>query len=299
MPKSRLSNALLQTIQGGKSVKTDKNVFDQAKSNDYILDTNDDHEPMIGEAEETDIEVEPVVPEKSDRIVQKREIQPKRKANGAALNVLTILVSISAIGVAGYAIYNQAGIESKITTEANRLNLSVGDLNQRTDNLMVDFAQAEQSINKNRISIASIDGIRSNMTQQQNTLADFRAELASIKSAQDQLTTSMNDNTTGMATISRAVQALKARPVPIARPAAPRPTPRLVVVEMPNQIEGAVIGSIDVWGTEQYIMLREQSGSWYPLAEGDTYKDWRFSGLEVDTAIFTNGSRTKKMTIVE
>jgi hypothetical protein len=254
---------------------------------------------MIGEAEETNFEVEPVVPEKSDRIVQKRKIQPERKSNGAALHVLAILVSISAVGVAGYAIYNQAGIESKITTEANRLNLSVGDLNQRTDNLMVDFGQAEQSINKYRISIASIDGIRSNMTQQQNTLADFRAELASIKSAQDQLTTSMNDNTTEIATIASVVQALKARPVPIARPALPRPAPRLVIVEIPNQIEGAVIGSIDIWGTEQYIMLREQNGSWYPLAEGDTYKGWRFSGLEGDTAIFINGARTKQLTTVE
>ena len=132
----------------------------------------------------------------------------------------------------------------------------------------------------------------------QETISGLRSELDGFKGDLVNQGTSIEKHQKEIEELGEQIKKLNARAAIVPKKVVQR-TPVKKANTDPSLIEGAYVASIDLWGTQPYVMLREENGSWVPLTMGDYYKGWRLEGAIGSEAVFQKGSKTKRLTIKE
>ena len=146
--------------------------------------------------------------------------------------------------------------------------------------------------------MVSIDAIRKDIQELQATISAMRGELNGFKGSLEDNSASIDSHQKQIDELSDQIKKLNARAASAPKKVVQKAPVKKVNTD-PSLIEGAYVASIDLWGTQPYVMLREENGSWVPLTMGDYYKGWRLEGAIGSEAVFQNGSKTKRLTIKE
>lgn len=308
MSKSKLGQSLMRTIDGGKSkgeslsdIPVD-DAFDQAEMNGSVSELNTSEadsfsakEPHIGEVEESHSSDEQ---EKPHKLKPQKVKAPKQKKTGSFIGVIALLVSVGAAGIAGYSVINQKAGQTAAMNGMDSLDAAIGTLNTRTDELTAELAGTQKGVQSNSDRLVSIDGIRKDIQELQATISAMRGELNGFKGSLEDNSASIDSHQKQIDELSDQIKKLNARAASVPKKVVQKAPVKKVNTD-PSLIEGAYVASIDLWGTQPYVMLREENGSWVPLTMGDYYKGWRLEGAIGSEAVFQNGSKTKRLTIKE
>lgn len=319
MSKSRLGESLMRTIEGGKEKSESKqdsvvdDAFDQAQKNDSvnILNGAEDKNDVVTSAansEAANSEEDLIVA--SDQIEIELPITPKpkkiaretQKKGGGVLIGVSIILALVAVVSSGYSVMNQKLADSAMISNFEDLELVVGRLSGKTDQLTVDLSGAETQIQSNKEHLGEIDVLRGDVQIIRSTISDIRSELEGFKTSLQSQGEILDEQQKTLKGFGDQIKKLK---VSTKATKAPKKVVRKEPVKNttnrpdPNRLEGAAVASIDLWGTQPYVMLRENDGSWVPLTMGDFYKGWQLTGAVGTEAIFKRGSKTKRLAIKE
>lgn len=310
MSKSKLGQSLMRTIDGGKSNEgsssTDNVVddaFEQASKNDTVQEFGEienevpiAEEPKIGEIEESLSSGEPI--EAPFRAKPEKVKTQKQKKSGGLFGVVALLLAFVALGVAGYSVISQKAGLMDAQKNAESLETAIGSLNSRTDELIADLADTQKDVLTNFDRLVAVDGIKEDIQSLQTTIVALRAELDGFKGDLVSQGTSIEKHQKEIEQLSEQIKKLNARAASTPKQVVQRAPVKKANTD-PSSIESAYVASIDLWGTQPYVMLREENGSWVPLTMGDYYKGWRLEGAIGSEAVFQKGSKTKRLTIKE
>ncbi|WP_444928298.1 hypothetical protein ACJJI4_24020 (plasmid) [Microbulbifer sp. TRSA002] len=298
----------MHTIEGGKvkdesSIDTEKKeAFEQAEMNIGSAEFNDSgteasssNESLIGGLDEiySSGEKKPQLDKKP------RKLKVSRKSKqGGVVNAIALLVSVGAVGVAGYSVINQKSGQEATLKNIESLDVAIGNLNTRTDDLTAELSGTKKSIQSNSDRLVSIGILQKDLQNLNTSLSSMRGELDGLK-------VKLESNSTSIGKQQQRVNELKDELKKVAVRAASAPkrvvqkAPTKNMSTDPSKIEGSYLASIDLWGTQKSVMLREVNGNWIPLTRGDYYKGWRLEGADGYEAIFKQGSKTKRLMIKE
>ena len=308
MSKSKLGQSLMRTIDGGKSKDESlsdmpvEDAFDQAEMNGSVSELNASDgdsfsakEPHIGEVEEihSSGEQEKLINAKPKKIKTSTQKKP-----GSFIGVIALLVSVGAAGIAGYSVINQKAGHAEAMNSMESLDSAIGTLNTRTDELTAELAGTQKGVQSNSDSLVGVDGIGKNIQELQVTISAMRRELNAFKGSLEANSAYIDSHQKQIDELSDQIKKLNARAA-----SAPKQIVKKAPMKQVNTdnslIEGAYVASIDLWGTQPYVMLREENGNWVPLTMGNYYKGWRLEGAIGSEAVFQKGSKTKRLIIKE
>lgn len=308
MSRSKLGQSLMRTIDGGKAkgestVDAETNdAFEQAEMNIHSAEFNDSgaeayssNEPIVGDFGE--IHSSGVAEPQLDKKPQKLKAPKKSKLSGL-MSAIALLVSVGALGVAGYSVISQKSGKEAALKNVESLDVAIGHLNTRADELTADLSGTQKTIQSNADHLVSIEGIRKDLQILNTTVSDMRGESDGLKGKLETNTTSIGKHQQQISELNEKLKKLNARAVS---------APKKVVQKAPAQqvstnssdLEGVYVASIDLWGTQPSVMLRETNGNWIPLTRGDYYKGWRLEGADGYEAVFQQGTKTKRLTVKE
>jgi hypothetical protein len=173
---------------------------------------------------------------------------------------------------------------------------SIFDLNLRNEEITKGLSDTRLSVQNNDARIATlgqvqsdIQVIRSALTGVQDELIDIRAGLDSQKQVLDEYRSDIDLVSKEMKTLSERPPVRQVvREVRTAPQAKARPT---------GTLEGATLASIDMWGSQPYVVLRDDAGAWVPLQAGDTYRGWFLQSASGNEAVFKAGTETRRMAV--
>lgn len=237
--------------------------------------------------------------EESQNIKPKIVKPPKQKKSGGFAGPLALLVSLSAAGIAGYSVVSQKTGHSATQGTIESLTADLGSLTTRLDQVAPELAGLRNSIQSNSDRLNVVEADQNDVNVLQITVSTMSEDLASMKADLKAKDAEIDQSIKQLSDLSGQVQKLSQKPVA----AAPvKVLPRESVAPMntvSNQIEGAYVASIDLWGTQPNVMLRDIQGRWVPLSMGDSYRGWRLEGAMGSEAVFQNGSKTLKVRVKE
>lgn len=302
---SKLGKSLMHTIEGGKSKeakdeKVVEDAFTEADSSFDIVDTGKE-EPTLGEVstglhESTLDESIETVSRKPEKV--KKPKKPSNNKTGGIILGAAMLVSIVAIGIAVFSLFTQRASHSETVATYSSIEEAIGSLTTKTDEMTVDLSGAKKNIQSNQEKIALVEGVRLDVNAVQDAIQDLKKEMASLNSKLDKNTQGIDENKNSINKLSKDVESISNRPAPKVQSSKIAPAKKRVSYD-PSMLEDATLASIDQWGTQSYVMLRNTSGEWIPLTSGDYYKGWRFIGSDGNEASFKRGSKTRRLVIQE
>lgn len=292
MSKSKLGHSLLHAIQKGDKSHTDP--FEESKktSPSFLQDTNSDATEL---EEEFDIVSNEDPIELKSKKLRKPDGRWKLNGVGVAASI-AVAISFFSVTLSSYAIRSQDRIEELSKNGIEYLENAVGTLTSRTDELAADLNGAKRTIEENSASAGRLETVISEIEGVKVAISNIKSEMLEARSALD-------DQKNALALQKAQVRELEVRNVEItkAAKASPKASPKKAYVEQSKDhtsLEGAIVASIDTWGAQPYVMLRESDGDWVPLTMGDLYKGWRFTGaISSDGALFKKGNKTKKLKV--
>lgn len=175
---------------------------------------------------------------------------------------------------------------------------AIGTINTRTDELAAELAGTQKDVQSNSDGLVGVDGIRKNIQEMQTTMSATRGELNAIKGSQEANSASIDAHQKKIDELMDLIKKLNARAASVTKKVVQKVPVKQVNID-PSLIEGAYVASIDLWGAQPYVMLRDENGNWVPLTTDDYYRGWRLEGAVGYEAVFQNGSKTKRLTIKE
>lgn len=308
MTRSKLGQSLMRTIDGGKAkgesaVEAESHdAFEQAEMNIQSDEFNDSgaeayssNEPIVGNFDEIHSSGEPEP--QLDKKPQKLKA-PKNSKPGGLMSAIALLVSVGALGVAGYSVISQKSGQEAALKNVESLDVAIGHLNTRADELTADLSGAQKSVQSNADRLVSIEGIRKDLQIMNTTVSAMRGELDGLKGKLEANTTSIGKHQQRISELNDELKKLNARAASAPKRVVQK-APVQQVSTNPSDLEGAYVASIDLWGTQPSVMLRETNGNWIPLTRGDYYKGWRLEGADGYEAVFQQGAKTKRLTVKE
>lgn len=309
MSKSKLGQSLMRTIDGGKSKDPSmpdagaEDAFDQATKNDPAKELSEagndsltSNEPQIGDAEKIISTGEPI--EAPIKAKPEKIKALKQKKGGSFVGVVALLLSVIAVGIAGFSVVNQKAGQAAALKNVESMDSAIGNLNAKTDELTAELAGTVKDVQSNSNRLASIDGLRKEIQSLQSTISVMRSEMDSFKSSLETQGVSIDEHQKQINELGDQIKKLDARAESAPKKVRRKDSVKTVNTD-PGFIEGAYVASIDLWGTQPSVMLREESGNWVPLTMGDYYKGWRLDDAIGSEAVFRKGSKTKRLTIKE
>ena len=273
-------------------------VIDESPETEHVLKIDKPESDDSQTQKVHDLKPERVIkskPEKQTLNKLKRNSEPKD--TGKVLLGTAIILSIMAIGVSGYSLQSQDGIKEKLEEGMASIESSIANLNDRTDLFELSISGFKQSISDNSTGIAKLEDLqRNDVLQLKESINAIRSEADQVKELLRVQKTTVDEHGKLIKDIQSDVKQLASRPKPSTNKQVVKVKPKAVEMNS-NSIEGAILSTIDRWGSSSYVVLRDESGNWIPLQRGDNYKGWRYSGSTGNEALFKKGSETKKLTV--
>jgi hypothetical protein len=217
--------------------------------------------------------------------------KPKKNYMGGS----TLALSILAVLVAGYSMVEQKQSQAVMTETLDMVTTDMGDLNLKSDELKVDLIKVQDKVQLNTNNIAKFETIQDYIADLDKQINDKLEEIEIIKGRMDRHDKTLEQHGDELKKLGIKIKKYTARRAP-AKKAVKRVAAKKAYDD-PTKLKDAVVASIDTWGTQPSVMLRNDRGNWIPMSMGDYYKGWKLSGVMGDEAIFKKGKKLRRLTI--
>lgn len=318
MPGSKLKENLKSTIQDSAKNPDDKNlsnkiantnVFEQARQNSLENDQLATNVERIKPGEQKKAIVDEVAKKTANKNTNSRKIEktpfgnkqitpPDVRQKRNYMSSSALVISIVAALIAGYSVYKQGDIQSELTKTTDSLNMGMYNLAGKSENFTKEILILNERVTINARSLAALDAIHVHIAGIDKQIEDKHEEIEIMKGRIDRHDKTFETHATELKELGFKIKKFTAR-----RVTPSESTKKVTIVKKaydnPNKLNGAVVASIDIWGTQQSVMLHNESGKWIPMSIGDYYKGWRLSGLMGSEAVFKKGKKIRKLTIEE
>jgi len=303
----------MRSIKGGKSV-SEEDIVTEKRSDAFQeaeIPSTDAASLESGAAPSLEDPVEPIPADQfaSDEpepvpIVaspKKRESatrpQSIKSGGGKILGGTAIVMSLSALAVSGYFGFQQKANEVDVRESMMGMSESIFDLNFRNDEITAGLSDTNLAVQNNDARIATFSELQSDIQSISSALNGVQEELIDIRAGLENQQKVLSEHRSDIDLVSKDVKTLNERPpvrqvVREVRTTAPR-----TQLQSTTTLEGATLASIDMWGTQPYVVLRDNAGGWVPLQAGDTYRGWFLESASGSEAVFKAGTKTRRMSV--
>lgn len=286
MSKSRISQSLMTSINGGKKASAGGDPFSEA-----MMDEDDAPEAT---AKSTNPRIE--VDEQPVRVDVPKARHRKRNGLGVFFVGSSLVLAVAGLSLSGYGFHQIQLLKNVQNEMQGSVDGAIGSLTSKTDNLSVDLEQASEGVTANSARLASLPEIMQSVASLEGRINGLNASLDLLKPELATLRQELVSNSEGIATLEKKIQALNEKPRVVQttkREVAP------VVKREEQLLEGASVASIDVWGAQSSVVMQTADGRWIPLTAGDAFNGWRLSGVEDNRAVFRRGDKLKQVAVTE
>lgn len=229
----------------------------------------------------------------SDKPIKVPAVKQKDKRN--YMGGITLAISIIAILAAGYSIVEQKQSQAAFRESLDLVSTDMNELSLKSDDLAVSIIKVQDKVQLNTNNIAKFDTIQDYIADLDKQIEDKLEEIEIIKGRMDR-----HDKTLEAHGNELKELGIKIKKYSVRRAPAKKSTKKVAVKKVyddPSKLKDAVVASIDTWGTQPYVMLRNEKGDWIPMAMGDYYKGWKLSGVMGSEAVFKKGRKIRKLAI--
>ena len=303
MPK--LGQSIMRSIEGGKRRdRADQGAPDDAfaeagLSESVAVQSGGIEDPTLDLPEE--IFVQPEVEPRGEPEpipVSEQPNQKSRKSNpggGKILIASALTISLAALVASGYIGFQQVTGEVNVSQSISDIKESLSALASRDNEIAEDLSDTQSIVQVNGSRVTTIEQFGRDLRTMQVAIEDIHVELGGIKTVLDTQKKVIDEHRQDIDNMGKQVKILNDRPVVktiVQKVAAPAPQPQLN-----HSLEGATVASIDMWGSQPYVVLRDRNGGWIPLQTGEYYQGWRLQGAVGNEAIFKSGSKTRRLAV--
>jgi len=219
-----------------------------------------------------------------------------KSGGGMILGGIAVVISLSAFLVSVYIGVQQNSGDEGIRQSMVGMTESIFDLNLRNEEITKGLSDTRLSVQNNDARIATLGQVQSDIQVIRNALTGVQDELIDIRAGLDSQKQVLDEYRSDIDLVSKEMKTLSERPpvrqvvreVRTAPQAKARPT---------GTLEGATLASIDMWGSQPYVVLRDDAGAWVPLQAGDTYRGWFLQSASGNEAVFKAGTETRRMAV--
>jgi len=229
----------------------------------------------------------------SDKPIKVPAVKQKGKRN--YMGGTTLAISIVAILAAGYSIVEQKQSQDIFRESLDLVSTDMNELSLKSDDLAVSIIKVQDKVQLNTNNIAKFDTIQDYIADLDKQIEDKLEEIEFIKGRMDRHDKTLEAHVNELKELGIKIKKYSVRRVP-----AKKSTKKVAVKKVyddPSKLKDAVVASIDTWGTQPYVMLRNEKGDWIPMAMGDYYKGWKLSGVMGSEAVFKKGRKIRKLAI--
>lgn len=306
---SKIGESLLRTIEGGKRPenKTDDlppgDEFDQARSSEAADEFGkiSQEQSHLGGAEViADVHREPVTnrnelsatPERVTKSTHK-----KVKTPVSVVGVAALLISLVAVSIGAFSVVSQKQFIASNELNRDSVEQAIGSLTTKADALSVEVKGIQKEISLNSEAISSLEMLSTEMAGLKASIEAMRSNIAELKQNVDSNSKAIGEQQLSIASSKESLEQLSNKMVIQRQPVRKVPQVRTDINTTTTLLEGASVASIDSWGAQSSVMLKESDGNWLPLSEGDYFKGWRLEGTEDGVAVFRRGDKTTKVIV--
>ena len=264
-------------------------------------DENVEVESLVIEQEEFEHEYA------EDEVEAAPAARPKKEKTGGGkvLSASALLLALMAAGIGGKSYMDTTQLRTDVNAAYDAMGEQIRALGMSANDLSLALSKLDSRVIENASSISGIDTgtIQSRVNDLQLELNNFERLVSKNQVATDAELTAIAQETKALEALLKEQQAAYAKigqsqggsapQVKVAAPkkaAAPKSKPQTL-----SAIEGAELISIDQWGYDANIVLRDTvSGEFITRAVGDSFRGWRITQISStdQRAKFTNGSKT-------
>lgn len=307
--RSKIGESLLRTIEGGKRPENEtdepgtRDEFDQARSSEAAGDlgqTSQDQIQLGGSETIADVHREPVdnrnaLPATPERV--SKSTQKKVKTPVSGVGVAALLFSLVAVAIGAISIVSQKQFIAINDVNRDSVEQAIGSLTAKTDVLSVEVMGAQKEISLNSDAISSLETLSTETAGYEASLEAIRSNITELKQSVESNSKAIGEQQLSIASAKESLEQLSNKMVIQRQPVRKAPQVRTDINTTTTLLEGASVASIDSWGTQTNVMLKESDGNWLPLSEGDYFKGWRLEGTEEGVAVFRRGDKTTKVIV--
>jgi hypothetical protein len=173
---------------------------------------------------------------------------------------------------------------------------SIFDLNLRNEEITKGLSDTRLSVQNNDARIATLGQVHSDIQVIRSALTGVQDELIDIRAGFDNQKKALDEHRSDIDLVSQEVKTLSERP-PVRQVVREVRTAPQAKAQPAGTLEGATLASIDMWGSQRYVVLRDDAGAWVPLQAGDTYRGWFLQSASGNEAVFKAGTKTRRMAV--
>lgn len=229
----------------------------------------------------------------SDKPIKVPTIKQKNKRN--YMGGATLAISIIAILAAGYSIVEQKQSQAVFQESLDVVSTDTNELSLKSDDLAVSIIKVQDKVHLNTNNIVKFDTIQDYIADLDKQIEDKLEEIEIMKGRMDRHDKTLEDHGNELKELGIKIKKYSVRRTPAKK--ATKKVAAKKVYDDPTKLKDAVVASIDTWGTQPYVMLRNEKGDWIPMAMGDYYKGWKLSGVMGSEAVFKKGRKIRKLAI--
>ena len=307
--KSKISDALLSTIENcnekaAKMQPVHVDPFEQANQQSIpTLEQNTGNEKetdanriqLEGEDAIDDIFTE--VARENSRKARKRRPRTSNfkapiKKGGGVISGIALALSIIAMGGSGYHMYSQGEAGQIIKNAIDQAEEKAGAFASVFQKFTDDFKLTKNEVQNNTNRVVILEQLAKKMDSFELTISSIQEE---VQAANGNIEKNQRLLSTFESQLSDFSKVLNSRQKQKVSKRVVRKKVQEIVKEDTNKIAGAKVTTIDQWGLESSVMLRDSHDGWIPLSTGDFYKGWRFIGVTEGEAYFTKGTKKRQL----
>lgn len=232
-------------------------------------------------------------PTTSDKPIKIPAVKQKNKTN--YMGITTLAISIIAILATGYSIVDQKQSQAVFKESLDMVSTDMSELSLKSDDLAVSLIKVQDKVQLNTNNIAKFDTIQDYIADLDKQIEDKLEEIEIMKGRMDRHDITLESHGNELKELGIKIKKYSVSRAPVKK--ATKKVAVKTVYDDPTKLKDAVVASIDTWGTQPYVMLRNDRGDWIPLAMGDYYKGWRLSGVMGSEAVFKKGRKIRKLAI--
>lgn len=285
MSKSRISQSLMKSINGGKEDTDGGDPFAKAKIND-----EDKPESSADTGPNVHLDEQPVPVEIPVKV------KPKRGGAAGIAAGISVVLAIGGVALGGYGIQEVQLVKQSQLEASSSVDAALGGLTSKTDDLLVDLKQTRGEVAANAESLATLPAIRESIAGVQSRLSGLSADIDQLRPELESLKKELNGNSGEIETLEKKVKELTEKPRVIQRVVK---EPAVSEKRQEQLLAGASIASIDVWGDQSSVVMQSADGRWVPLSIGDAFNGWRLYDVKGSSAVFKRGDKIKKVAVTE
>jgi len=267
-------------------------------------------------APETDeeLEVDSLVAERDDDDFYDEEEQvaaapvarskKEKTGGGKVLGASALLIALAAVGMGGKSYMDTSQLRTDVNAAYDAMNEQIQALGMSANDLNLALAQLDGRVIENAAAISGIDTgtIQSRVNNLQLELNNFQRLVGQNQTATDAELAAIAEETRALEALLKEQQAAYAKigqsqggSTPQAKVAAPKKAAAAPKPKTLSSIEGAELISIDQWGYDANIVMRDtQTGLFIAKAVGDSFRGWRITQISSGDGVakFTSGGKT-------